>query len=84
VVFARPNYPPPPPPAASAPPPASASSLEENVERVSAAASTGFGGGVVETGDPTTSWDSSVAKECSSMACRDGTGSETRSSDVAG
>jgi hypothetical protein len=42
------------PAAASAPPPASASSLEENVERVSVAVSTGFGGGVVETDDPTT------------------------------
>jgi hypothetical protein len=28
--------------------------LEENVERVSAVASMGFGGGVVETDDPTT------------------------------
>jgi hypothetical protein len=51
--------------AASAPPPASASSLEENMERVSVAASMGFGSGVVETGDPTTGWDSSAAKECS-------------------
>jgi hypothetical protein len=42
------------PTAASATPPASASSLEENMERVSAATSMGFGGGMVETGDPTT------------------------------
>jgi hypothetical protein len=42
------------PAAASALPPTAASSLEENVERVSTAASTGFGGSVVETGDPTT------------------------------
>jgi hypothetical protein len=70
--------------AALALPPASASSLEENVERVSAAASTGFSGGVVETSDPTTGWDSSTAKECSSTACSDGAGSGTQSSDVAG
>jgi hypothetical protein len=71
------------PAAASAPPPVSASSLKENVERVSAVASTGFGSGVVETGDPTTGWDSSVAKECSSTACSSGARSGTRSSDVA-
>jgi hypothetical protein len=69
---------------ASAPPPTSASSLEENVERVSATASMGFDGGVVETGDPTTGWDSSAVKECSSTLCSDGAGSGTRSSNVAG